>query len=224
MIIGKVARPSVPPMEEGTYRGICVGSYYIGEQQTTYNGKTRYARQVLVTFEFPDTTIEIDGEQKPRQLSKFFTASTSKKAALRRFAAALMGRSYSDEEFRKFDTDDLLGRSALFEITLNDSKEYSNISGCMSLPRGMAQPTTASELMTFDVEEWDDEKFAKLPEWVQERIKKSTEYQSAHAPDTVVDFPEETGNKADISNRGKQKETTGFTAAPNPGAEEVCPF
>jgi hypothetical protein len=190
MIIGKVARPSIPPMEEGTYAGICVASYYIGEQETQYNGKTRYVRQVLCTFEFPTEIIEIDGEQKPRQLSRTFTASVSKKGSLRKLVSSLMGRSYSDDEFREFDTNSLLGRSALFEIQLNESKEYANIAGCMSLPKGMPQPTTASELLTFDVEEWNDEQFGKLPEWVQERIKKSTEYKQQHAPDTVVDFPE----------------------------------
>lgn len=212
MMLGKVAKPSIPPMEEGTYRGICVGSYYIGEQETQYNGKTRYVRQVLVTLEFPDATIELDGEQKPRQLSKHFTASVSKKAALRKLATALMGRSYTDDEFRQFDTDDLVGRSALFEITLNDSREYANISGWMPLPKGMPQPTTESELMTFSVEEWDEEVFAKLPEWVQDRIKKSMEYRSAHAPESDVDFPE------------TQAETDAGTAAGVDLGEEECPF
>lgn len=214
MVIGKVARPALPPMEGGTYTGICVGAYYIGEQETNYKGKTGYDRQVLLTFEFPDESIEIDGKQKPRQMSKTVTATTSKRGNLRGIASSLMKKDYTDEEFRLFDTDDLLGRSALLKVEVNDSKERSKIVGWMPLPKGMPQPTTESELLAFSVTEWDDDKFAKLPEWVQERIKKSTEYQSAHAPDAEVDFPEQ---KAPAAPAVTSTASATFD-------EEACPF
>jgi hypothetical protein len=34
---------------------------------------------------------------------------------------------------------------------------------------------------------WDDAVFQALPEWVQEKIKKSTQYQKEHAPDTAIE-------------------------------------
>jgi hypothetical protein len=37
------------------------------------------------------------------------------------------------------------------------------------------------------MEHWDDTVFQALPEWVQEKIKKSTQYQKEHAPDTTVE-------------------------------------
>lgn len=223
MIIGKVARPAIPPMEAGSYVGICVGSYYIGEQETKFQGNTRYARQVLVTFEFPSETIEMDGEQKPRQMSKTFTASVSKKSSLRRLACIMLGKSYTDEEFRLFDTDSLLGRSALIQIALNNTKEYANIAGFMSLPKGMPKPTTSSKLMCFSVDEWDDKAFEALPKWVQERIKKSTEYQSAHAPETAVDFPVVKTESAAKAVEKAVAQRPAITAQ-EPEEEEECPF
>ena len=37
------------------------------------------------------------------------------------------------------------------------------------------------------MEKWDDDVFGKLPEWGQEKIKKSTQYQKNHAPETSVE-------------------------------------
>jgi hypothetical protein len=33
---------------------------------------------------------------------------------------------------------------------------------------------------------WDDKVFETLPAWTQEQIKKSTQYQKDHAPETTV--------------------------------------
>jgi hypothetical protein len=37
------------------------------------------------------------------------------------------------------------------------------------------------------MDQWDDAVFEKLPAWTQDQIKKSTQYQKNHAPDTVVE-------------------------------------
>ena len=38
---------------------------------------------------------------------------------------------------------------------------------------------------------WDDAAFEKLPAWTQDQIKKSTQYQKDHAPETVVEVKPE---------------------------------
>ena len=35
------AKPSIPQMDPGTYTGLCVGIYGIGEQETKFKEKTR---------------------------------------------------------------------------------------------------------------------------------------------------------------------------------------
>lgn len=42
-------------------------------------------------------------------------------------------------------------------------------------------------LIAFDIDRWDNEAFKSLPEWIQERIKKSTQYQKLHVPTDSVD-------------------------------------
>jgi hypothetical protein len=41
-------------------------------------------------------------------------------------------------------------------------------------------------MIEFDLDAWDDEKFAALPEWLQERITKSTQYKAMHLPTDEV--------------------------------------
>ena len=37
------------------------------------------------------------------------------------------------------------------------------------------------------MEQWNDEVFKELPEWIQDKIKKSTQYQTLHAPNTTIE-------------------------------------
>ena len=59
----------------------------------------------------PPKVIEVDGEQKPRQLSKEFTFSISKKGSLRAFLGSWNGKEYGDEEFGEVDLFDQIGKA-----------------------------------------------------------------------------------------------------------------
>jgi len=62
----------------------------------------------------------------------------------------------------------------------------------MPLFPGLVAPTTSTPQKVWDMDRWDDKVLSELPSWVQEKIKKSTQYQKDHAPaDTVeVKAPE----------------------------------
>lgn len=211
------AKPAIPQMEPGTYIGLCVGIYGIGEQENTFKEKTRYVEQIIFTFEFPSVTIEIDGETKPRQLSRTFTASVSEKGGLRKFLKSWRGKDFpNEEEMGDFEIFSMLGQSAMLNVVQND-KGYSNIETVMPLPKGMPDPNTDTTLMSFDVDEWDDDAFDGLPEWIQEKIKNSTQYKSQHAPETDVDFPD-VSKDADI-----KKTDEAPTVGPKPDRKEA-PF
>ena len=153
MVIGTRAKAKIPPVEAGTYLAICVGIYDLGEQQTEYKGKTRYNNQIQFTFELPTEQVELDGEMKPRQLSRTFSVSTSNKSGLRKFLTSWRGKAFSDEEIRAFNTDEMLGRSAMIQVVLNDTGEYANIDGVMQIPKGMPTPTTETELHVFNIDQ-----------------------------------------------------------------------
>ena len=185
------ARPKVPPVEAGVYMAVCIGFIDLGEQ---YSEKFKsYSYNGMYIWELPGETIEIDGEQKPRQLSKEFAISASNKSNLRKFIETWNSKSYSDEEFMEFDLFEQIGKPCQLNVVLNETKEYANVDNLMPIPKGFPAPTTSTEFIKWDMDAWDDSAFEKIPEWIQEKIKKSTEYQKQHAPETEIKVDTTTG-------------------------------
>lgn len=183
------AKPKLPPVDPGVYIGICVGVIDLGEQYSERFKK--YSNDVQIVWELVGETVEVDGEQKPRQLSRTFSVATSKKANLRAVLESWNGKKYSDEEFGDVDLFDQLGKACQLNVVLNDTGEYANVDSVIPLPKGMLAPTTETEYIKWDMDEWSDDGFKNLPEWVQEKVKQSTQYKKIHTPEEVVDFPSE---------------------------------
>ena len=179
------AKPKAPPVEAGVYMAVCVGVVDLGEQ---YSEKFKsYSNKVKFVWALPGETIEIEGKQEERQLSKEFTISASKKSNLRAFLESWNAKSYSDEEFGEVDLFDQIGKACQLQVVLNDTGEYSNVANLMPLPKGMPAPTSQTAFFTWDMDAWDDVTLEKLPAWTQEQIKKSTQFQKEHAPDTAIE-------------------------------------
>lgn len=179
------AKPKTPPVEPGVYMAICIGCVDLGEQYNeTFKNRSN---KCLYIFELIGETIEVDGEQKPRQLSKEFAISSSSKSNLRKFIESWNGKSYTDDDFMELDLFDQIGKSCQINVVLNDTKEYANIDNLMPLPRGVPAFTTETAPVRWDMSAWDDEVFKNLPEWIQDKIKKSTEYATDHAPETAIE-------------------------------------
>ena len=179
------AKPKAPPVEPGVYMAVCVGVIDLGEQ---YSEKFKsYSNKVKFVWALPGETIEIEGKTEERQLSKEFTFSVSKKGGLRSFLESWNSKTYSDDEFAELDVFDQIGKPCQLQVVLNDTKEYSNVANLMPIPKGMPAPVTKTSFITWDMDAWDDAVFESLPEWTKEQIKKSTQYQKNHAPDTTVE-------------------------------------
>lgn len=181
------AKPKIPPVEPGVYIAICVGVLDLGEQ---YSEKFKnYRNEVQFVWELSGETVEVDGEQKPRQLSRTFSVAASKKSNLRGFISGWNGVQYSDDQFSDLDLFTQVGKACQLNVVLNDTGEYANVDSAIPLPKGMPAPVTDTAPILWNMDEWDDKAFEALPDWVQEKIKKSTQYQQMHAPTDAVDFP-----------------------------------
>ena len=203
---------SLPPIDGGTYPAVCVGIVDLGEQ---HNEKfKKYEDKVLFIWEVPSVMIEVDGQQKPRWLSRDFSATLNEKGNLTKFLIPWRGKNFTEEELNGdgFDLKQMLGEGCLLQVIVEekDGNQYNRITGCMGFPMGMPSPVTESELLWFDMDEWDDDALEKFPEWVQARIKKSTQYQKHHAPDTAVEV--------------KAPEVAADPVVPGNGSGGVCPI
>lgn len=205
------ARPALPPVPAGQYLAVCVGVYDLGEQ---YSEKYKnYSPKLMISFDIPAVTIEVEGKQEPRQLSREFTISGKSNSNLRAFISSWNGVQYSDEAFGEFDPLTQVGKPAMINVLLNETGEYANIDTIMPLFPGLPAPSTATPLRAWDMDKWDDNVFKELPGWVQDKIKKSTQYQKEHAPDTAIEVKDQA-----------QGVVTSAVPPGNNTATEVCPI
>lgn len=192
LVIKDKKGPSFPPIDAGVYSSVCVGVIDLGEQYS--EAYKKYQDKVLFIWELPDVTVEVEGEQKPRWLSKDFSATLNTKSKLSEFLVQWRGKPFSDGELRGgFDVSSMLGMGCLLQVIVEekDGRQFNRITGVMGFPSGMEAPTTSSELLLFDMDTLEESVLEKVPEWIVERIRRSTQYQKKHAPETVIAFPDE---------------------------------
>ena len=191
----KVSAPegsSIPIMEAGAYPAVCIGIIDIGDQFNKVYDK--YTRKCVFQFEIPSETIEIDGEQKPRVISATYTASLAEKSNLRKTLESWRGREFTKEELTGFDLENVLGAPCMLNVIHKESAQgntFANISAITRMPKGY-EVRSNTEKIIFSLNDTDAlEKMAKLPEWIQARIKESSQYMAmTTAPVTVGSLDE----------------------------------
>lgn len=190
-LIAKVKKSNpIPPIEGGTYPAVCVGVIDLGEQ---LNEKfKKYEEKVMLVFELPGQTVTVDGEEKPRWLSREFTNALGEKANLSAFLTSWRGKAFTDAEQESFDLSEMLGKGCLLQVVKVEKGEkcYNNITTAIGLPAGFPSPEISKDTqpILFDMDNWSDEMFALIPEWIQNKAKKSTQYQKAHAPEDALEI------------------------------------
>lgn len=166
---------SFTPAPTGTHVARCVKLIDLGTQHGEYMGEPTRRNQVLVVWELPEETIEIDGEQKPITTSRFYTNSLGDKANLRNDLESWRGRGFTEAELDKFDLETILGVPCLLSIIdgKNGKTKVSSVSG---LPKGMQCPPQVNRSFTFWLDEFDENKFSELSDGIKKIVEKSEEY------------------------------------------------
>jgi hypothetical protein len=158
----------------GTHVARCIRLIDIGTQHGEYQGKPTVRRQIIVMWELPNELME-DG--KPYIASKFYTASLSEKATLRKDLEAWRGRAFSNEELAGFDLKNILKAPCMLSIVEKDGGG-TKVGGVMSLPKGMQVPPHTNDPWSFDIDDWDEERFQQMSDGVKKLIQGSDEFQA----------------------------------------------
>ena len=186
-------KPSIPPMEPDVYMAVCTMVIDLGQQYNDRNKKVE--NKMLMAFDIPDVTIEIGGEIKPRQLSKWYTYTSSQNGNLSKLLCSWLNRKISEEELREMELFDLLGRGCQVQVTLTEDGKHNRIENVMALPRGMKAPESSNPYVSYDIDEdgFKGEKWDDLPDWVRSIIEQSEQYQQ-DPPAQPLDMPDEPQN------------------------------
>lgn len=180
------------PAPEGTHVARCIELIDIGTHHGEYQGEPTVRNQVIVRWELPNETIEIDGKPQPMLVSKFYTNSLGEKANLRADLTAWRGRAFTPEELMKFDLAAILGKPCLLTIVHNEKKK-AKVTAVSGLAKGMTCPPSANPEKAFWIDEWNGdihgEPFASLPKGFRELIMQSDEYKEMNRPDAQAPTP-----------------------------------
>lgn len=161
-------------IDEGTFIAVCTAVVAIGMQETFYGEK----EQIKIRFEVPSERVEYekDGEkvEGPMVVWKTYTASLNEKSNLRKDLEAWRGRKFTEEELLGWDIGAILGKACSITVVHNEAangRTYANVERVSGIPKGMAAPAHEGELIDFDNENYTDEDFNALPEWLQDKVR-----------------------------------------------------
>lgn len=182
MIISENSGASYPTIPEGLYTAACYQVIDLGVHINETFG-TR-SRKVLFTWEIPELQIEVENkdtgekEQKPRVISREFSAVLSDKSHIKPFLTQWRGKAFTPEELLAFDIGKILKAPCQLQVihTNKNGKTFANVSACLPAPKGYKH-TFVNEPILFDLLPENIDDIKKLPEWIQNKIKKSETYQ-----------------------------------------------
>lgn len=183
---------NIPKLEGGVYTAISSAIVDMGLQNNEKFNKTQ--RKFMMIWTILNETIEVNGEQLPRQLSKEYSFSLHEKSTLRKDLQAWRGKAFTEEELRGFDILNVINVPCQLQILLEErnGKTYNNIASIMALPKG-TQAEQLDNTYHFDIENMETwSNWTKIPQWIRDRIKKAENYQTSGLEEYVAGIQEET--------------------------------
>lgn len=180
----------IEKLENGVYTAVSSAIIDLGLQKNEQFKKIQ--RKFMMIWTIIGEEVEINGEKQPRTISKEYSFSLNEKSTLRKDLQAWRGKPFSEEELQGFNILAVLNKACQLQIILEEknNKKYNNIAGIMSLPKGSNVPKL-EDTYYFDmenVETWEN--YCKIPNWIQEKIKKAENLESIGFERYVKEYDE----------------------------------
>jgi hypothetical protein len=173
-------------IEAGNYVARCYKMIEIGTVDEEFLGVKKQMHKVRIGWELPTElkTFNPEKGEQPCVIDKEYTLSLADKANLRKDLQSWRGKAFSDDEAEAFDITKLLGVPCMLNIIhvqgkKDPTKTYQAIGSVSPMPKGLVCPPQVNDTFVFDYENFDDEKFNSLPDFLKEQIVKTPEYKEA---------------------------------------------
>lgn len=183
------------PMQAGAYAARCYSMIQIGTVTETILGEDKTLHKVRLSFEYP-TELKVfkeeNGEQ-PYVISKEFTLSMHEKASLRKFLESWRGKSFTEDQAKKFDITALLGIQCMINVIHKVAKNgntYAEIASISPLPKGMMCPEPINKQLVLSYDSFDTNIFDSLPDYIKDKMRASKEFKALSNPNHI-DTPSE---------------------------------
>lgn len=164
----------------GTFPARVYSIIYMGTVKGEYKGTPTESYKVRLSWELPTKTrVFKEGEPaKPFSVSKELTLSMGSKSSLRPLVEGMLGLSFTDDDAKSFDVDELLGKECLLSLAHKESPngKYVAINSTAQLPEGMTCPPAVNPAKILSYDRFDKEYFMTLPRFLQEKMEKTPEF------------------------------------------------
>jgi hypothetical protein len=184
------------PIPAGNHIARCYSMVELGTLSEVILGQEKQVHKIRLTFELPDElkVFNADKGEQPCVISKEFTLSMNEKSNLRGFLKSWRGKDFTEDEAASFDVTKLLGVPCLLNIIHKPGKKdpsriYDEIASATPLMKNMICPPQVNPNFEFSLQDFDQNRFEALPDFLKDKIRQSKEYkamfQEATAPAPV---------------------------------------
>ena len=161
----------LPPA--GNHVARCYSVVDMGIQEVHWKGVAKQQHKIRIAWELPNELME-DG--RPFSISRKYTLSLNEASNLYQDLVAWRGKAFTSEELEGFDVFAVLGAPAMINIVHNPSEDgsrmYANVGSVAPLVKGLECPPLVNDLVKFSLEEYSQEVFDALPDWMQKQINR----------------------------------------------------
>lgn len=173
----------------GNYIARCYKMIHIGTVEEIILGEKKVLNKVRIGWELP-TELRVfsrDKGEQPLVIDKEFTLSLHEKSGLRAVLKSWRGKDFTEEEAKCFDITKLIGVQCMINIIHKPSKKdptrvYEEIAGITAVPKGIAVPPQINATFVLDYDNFDNEKFNSLPDFIKQKMQTSMEYSALISP------------------------------------------
>lgn len=190
LIVSQPKQNDYTPIPDGTYLGVCSMIVDLGEMYSETYKKCQ--RKVMIGWQLPEETIEVNGKTEPRVVTNRYTATLGETGNLYRDLIAWRGKPFTAEELAAFNLENIIGASCLLTVSTskNGDKTYTNVTGVAKLLKGMEKGELVGEPLLFNLDTATAEDVEALPQWIANQIKKSETYKAMTRPVQQPEFTE----------------------------------
>lgn len=187
MAIKSAQVPARELIPAGNYVAICYSMIQIGTIDNTYKGVTKKTPKVRLGWELCDELkVFKEGEPaKPLVIEKEYSLYMTDKSNLRKDLESWRGATWTDKEAEDFDITKLVKAACMLNIihhTADSGKVYEKISGITKLPKSIPPPKPFNPTRVLEFDNWNQQLFESLPDFITDQIKTSLEYQKMVNP------------------------------------------
>ena len=185
---GNTPRELIPA---GNYIARCYKMIEVGTVEEVINGDKKIMHKVRIGWELP-TELRVFSEEKGEQplvIDKEYTLSMADKANLRKDLKSWRGKDFTDEQAKSFDITILVGVPCMINIIHKPSKKdtsrvYEEIAGITPMPKGVTCPEQVNRNFILSYDNFDEELFNMLPDFIKNKMMTSVEYQAVKNPNS----------------------------------------